>query len=61
MTKFEVGDYVKFAGGRGEITKVEERPNGGHFLRVYTSEGELRKHPAAFPSSRNSIRSSTGS
>jgi len=49
MTKFEVGDHVKFAGGRGEITKIEERPNGGHLLHVYTSEGQLRKLPSGLP------------
>ena len=49
MTNFEVGDYVKFAGGRGELTKIEERPNGGHLLHVYTSEGQLRKLPSGLP------------
>ena len=49
MTDFEVGDHVKFAGGRGEITKIEERPNGGHLFHVYTSEGQLRKLPSGLP------------
>ncbi len=49
MTDFEVGDHVKFAGGRGEITKIEERPNGSHLLHVYTSEGQLRKLPSGLP------------
>ncbi|MDL0135827.1 helicase-related protein [Halobacterium salinarum] len=49
MTNFEVGDHIKFAGGRGEITKIEERPNGGHLLHVYTSEGQLRKLPSGLP------------
>jgi len=49
MTDFETGDRVKFAGGRGEITKIEERPNGGHLLHVYTSEGQLRKLPSGLP------------
>ena len=49
MTNFEVGDYVKFAGGRGEITKIEERSNDGHLLHVYTSEGQLRKLPSGLP------------
>jgi len=49
MTDFEVGDQVKFAGGRGEITKIEERPNEGHLLHVYTSEGRLRKLPSGLP------------
>ena len=43
MTNFQVGDYVKFAGGRGEITKIEDRPNDGHLLHVYTSEVEGRR------------------
>jgi len=45
MTDFEVGNHVTFAGGQGEITKIEDRPNGGHLLHVYTTEGELRKLP----------------
>ena len=49
MTDLEVGDHVKFAGGRGEITKIEERPNGGHLLHVYTSEGQPRKLPSRLP------------
>ena len=49
MTNFEVGDHVKFAGGRGEVTKIEDRPNGGHLLHVYTSEGQLRKLPSGLP------------
>ncbi|MFC7073035.1 helicase-related protein [Halovenus rubra] len=49
MTDFEVGDHVKFAGGQGEITKIEERPNGGQLLHVYTTEGELRKLPSGLP------------
>jgi len=46
MTDFEVGDHVRFAGGRGEVTKIEERPNGGHLLHVHTPEGQLRKLPS---------------
>jgi SNF2 family DNA or RNA helicase len=49
MTSFEVGDRVKFAGGKGEITKIEDRPNGGRLLHVYTTEGELRKLPSGLP------------
>ena len=49
MSDSDVGDYVKSAGGRGEITKIEERPNGGHRLHVYTSEGQLRKLPSGLP------------
>jgi hypothetical protein len=49
MTKFSVGDQVTFAGGHGEITKIEDRPKGGHLLQVYTTEGELRKLPSGLP------------
>jgi len=49
MTDLEVGDHVKFAGGRGEITKIEDRPNDGHLLHVYTTEGQLRKLPSDLP------------
>lgn len=49
MTDFEVGDHVKFAGGRGEITKIEDRPNGGQLLHIYTTEGKLRKLPSGLP------------
>ncbi|SIS18350.1 DEAD/DEAH box helicase [Natronorubrum thiooxidans] len=49
MTKFVVGDHVKFAGGQGEITKIEERPNGSQLLHVYTAEGQLRKLPSGLP------------
>ncbi|WP_254832856.1 hypothetical protein [Haloglomus salinum] len=46
MSDFTVGNHVRFAGGRAEITKIEERPNGGHFLHAYTSAGQLRKLPS---------------
>ncbi|MCL9812609.1 DEAD/DEAH box helicase [Natranaeroarchaeum aerophilus] len=49
MSNFKAGEHIKFAGGRGEITKIEERPNGGHLLHVYTSEGQLRKLPSGLP------------
>jgi SNF2 family DNA or RNA helicase len=49
MTSFEIGDHVKFAGGQGEITKIEDRPNGGQLLHVYTMEGQLRKLPSGLP------------
>ena len=49
MTDFDIGEQIKFAGGRGEITKIEERPNGSHLLHVYTSEGQLRKLPSGLP------------
>ncbi len=49
MTDFDVGDHIKFAGGQGEITKIEARPNGGQLLHVYTTEGQLRKLPNGLP------------
>ncbi len=49
MTKFEQGDKITFAGGQGEITKIEDRPNGGQLLHVYTTEGQLRKLPSGLP------------
>ncbi|MDS0473779.1 helicase-related protein [Natrinema sp. 1APR25-10V2] len=49
MTDFKVGDRVKFAGGQGEITKIEDRPNGSQLLHVYTTEGQLRKLPSGLP------------
>ncbi|MFB1064177.1 DEAD/DEAH box helicase [Natrinema sp. H-ect4] len=49
MTDFEVGDHIKFAGGQGEVTKLEQRPNGGQLLHIYTSEGQLRKLPSGLP------------
>jgi len=61
MTDFEVGDHVKFAGGQGEITKIEDRPNGGQLLHVYTTEGELRNSRVACPISSGSTLSLTAS
>ncbi|ELY78236.1 helicase domain protein [Natrinema pallidum DSM 3751] len=49
MTNFEIGDHVKFAGGQGEITKIENRPNGGQLLHVYTTEGQSRKLLSGLP------------
>jgi len=49
MTDYAVGNHVTFAGGQGEITKIEERPNGSHLLHVYTTEGQLRKLPSGLP------------
>ena len=49
MTDYEVGDQVTFAGGQGEISKIEQRPNGSHLLHVYTTEGELQKLPSGLP------------
>ena len=49
MTNLEVGDHINFAGGRGEITKIEDRPNGSHLLHVYTSDGKLQKLPSGLP------------
>ena len=36
-------------GGRGKITKIEERPNRGHLLHVYAPEGQLRKLFSGLP------------
>jgi SNF2 family DNA or RNA helicase len=49
MTDYSVGNHVTFAGGQGEITKIEDRPNGSHLLHVYTTEGQLRKLPSGLP------------
>lgn len=49
MTDFAPGDKIAFAGGRGEITRTQERPNGGYLLHVYTTEGQLRKLPSGLP------------
>ncbi|WP_136602645.1 DEAD/DEAH box helicase [Salinigranum halophilum] len=49
MTGISVGDFIKFAGGRGEVTKIEDRPNGAYLLHVYTTEGQLRKLPSSLP------------
>jgi len=48
MTNFQVSDHVKFAGGTWERSrKSKARPNGGHLLHVYTSEGpRSRKLPS---------------
>lgn len=49
MTDFEVEDRVTFAGRQGKITNIEDRPNGGHLLHVYTTDGQLRKLPSGLP------------
>ena len=49
MIDYEVGDRVTFAGGQGEVTKIENRPNGGQLLYVYTSQGKLQKLPSGLP------------
>ena len=49
MTDFEAGEGIKFAGGRGVITKIEERPNGDHLFHVYSTDGQLRKLPIGLP------------
>ncbi|WP_160135554.1 DEAD/DEAH box helicase [Halococcus salsus] len=46
---FEVEDHVTFAGGEGEITRIEERDGGGDLLHVYTTDGQLRKLPSGLP------------
>jgi superfamily II DNA or RNA helicase len=50
MTEFEVGDKVSFAGGRGEITKIEERDDSD--LLFVLTEGdnpELKRLPCGLP------------
>ncbi len=49
MTDFEIGDQITFAGGKGEITKIEDRLNENHLLHVYTADGQLRKFPSGLP------------
>ena len=49
MTDFEVGDHITFAGRQGEITQIEERPNGSHLLHVYTTEGKRQPLPRGLP------------
>jgi hypothetical protein len=49
MTEFGVGNRVTFAGEIGEITKIDERPNDGRLLHVYTTEGQLRKFSSGLP------------
>lgn len=50
MTDFEVGGRISFAGGRGEITKIEDRPGeNADLLFVHTDGGELRKIPSTLP------------
>jgi len=49
MTEYEVGDHVMFAGGKGEVTKIKDRPSGSPLLHVYTTEGKLRKLPSGLP------------
>ena len=51
MTDFEVGDKITFAGGKGEITKIDER-NGSSDLLYVLKEGddpELKRLPANLP------------
>ena len=49
MIDYEIGDRIAFAGGQGEISKIEERPNGSHLLHIYTNDGELQKLPSGLP------------
>jgi hypothetical protein len=49
MTEFNSGDRVTFAGGKGEIIKTNEHPNGSQLRHVCTDEGQLRKLPSSLP------------
>ena len=44
---FEVGDRVSFAGGTGEIVKINHRPSGQCLLHILTDDGNSKKLPAA--------------
>jgi len=48
MTDFEVGDRVEFAGGKGTVSEVIERPSGGAILQISTEDGQ-RKLPSSAP------------
>ena len=45
---FQVGDEIKFAGGRGEIIDKENR-RGQETVKILTSTGDLRKIPTKLP------------
>jgi superfamily II DNA or RNA helicase len=44
---FEVGDRVSFAGGEGELVKINHRPSGSCLLHILTDEDSSKKLPAA--------------
>lgn len=44
---FEVGDRVSFAGGEGEIVKINHRPSGQCLLHILTDNDDSKKLPAA--------------
>jgi hypothetical protein len=49
MPNYVGGEHIMFAGGQGEITNIENRPNDGQLLHVYTTEGQIRKLPNGLP------------
>lgn len=45
---FQIGDEIKFAGGRGEIIDKENR-RGQKMVKILTSTGDLRRFPTKLP------------
>jgi len=43
---FDVGDRVSFAGGKGEVAKVNHRPSGQCLITILTDSGQ-EKRPSA--------------
>jgi SNF2 family DNA or RNA helicase len=44
---FDIGDRVSFAGGEGELVKINHRPSGQCLLHILTDDGTSKKLPAA--------------
>lgn len=44
---FDIGDHVSFAGGKGEIVKINHRPSGQCLLHILTDDDNSKKLPAA--------------
>ncbi|OYR52207.1 DEAD/DEAH box helicase, partial [Halorubrum sp. Ea8] len=44
---FDIGDRVSFAGGEGELVKVNHRPSGQCLLHILTDDDDSKKLPAA--------------
>ena len=44
---FDIGDRVSFAGGEGELVKINHRPSGQCLLHILTNEDNSKKLPAA--------------
>ncbi len=45
--KFDIGDRVSFAGGEGELVKINHRPSGQCLLHILTDDDNSKKLPAA--------------